>query len=85
MPDGSCPNGWPRNEDGQCHPGGECPDGYGKVNDDETGTCYPNDYTIECDNGAIVLDEEDCAIHDPNPPPYQWKRVTLIKRSSMQS
>ena len=57
------------NDDGNCHPGGQCPDGYGRVDDDETGTCYPDDETIECDNGAVVLREEDCAIYDPNPPP----------------
>ena len=54
LPDGSCPNDWPMNEDGNCHPGGECPDGFGRVDDDETGTCYPDDETIECDNGAVV-------------------------------
>ena len=63
--EGNCPNDWPMNEDGNCHPGGDCPDGYGRVDDDETGTCYPDDDTIECDNGAIVLDEDDCAIYDP--------------------
>lgn len=63
--DGECPNDWPMNEDGNCHPGGECPDGFGRVDDDETGTCYPDDDTIECDNGAIVLREEDCAFYDP--------------------
>ncbi len=66
--DGECPNDWPMNEDGNCHPGGECPEGYGRVDDDETGTCYPDDDIINCDNGAIVLKEEDCAIYDPNPP-----------------
>ncbi len=69
LPDGSCPNGMVHNDDGNCHPGGQCPDGYGRVDDDETGTCYPDDETIECDNGAVVLREEDCAIYDPNPPP----------------
>ena len=49
-------------------PDGACPDGYGRVDDDETGTCYPDDDIVNCDNGAIVLDEEDCAIYDPNPP-----------------
>jgi hypothetical protein len=62
---GKCPNNWPMNEDGQCHPGGECPDGYGRVDDDETGTCYPDRDIVNCDNGAIVLHEEDCAIYDP--------------------
>ena len=62
---GKCPKGWAMNEDGQCHPGGKCPDGYGRVDDDETGTCYPERDIVKCDNGAIVLHEEDCAIYDP--------------------
>ena len=49
------------NEQGNCHPGGDCPDGYGRVDDD----------TIECDNGAIVLDEDDCAIYDPPVAPQE--------------
>ena len=65
---GECPNDWPMNEDGNCHPGGECPDGFGRVDDDETGTCYDEDDIVDCDNGAKVLDEDDCAIYDPNPP-----------------
>ena len=36
--------------------------------DDETGTCYPDDDIVNCDNGAHVLEEEDCSIYDPNPP-----------------
>ena len=62
---GKCPKGWAMNEDGQCHPGGKCPYGYGRVDDDETGTCYPERDIVKCDNGAIVLHEEDCAIYDP--------------------
>ena len=52
---GECPNDWPMNEDGNCHPGGECPDGFGRVDDDETGTCYDEDDIVDCDNGAKVL------------------------------
>jgi hypothetical protein len=62
---GKCPDGWAMNEDGQCHPGGKCPDGYARVDDDETGTCYPERDIIRCENGAIVLKEDDCAIYDP--------------------
>ena len=67
--EGNCPEGFGHNDDNQCIPHGACPDGYGRVDDDETGTCYPDDEIVECDNGAKVLDEEDCSIYDPNPPP----------------
>ena len=67
LADGSCPNGWPHNDDGNCHPGGKCPDGFERVDDDETGTCYDSDDTFHCPNsGAIVLDEDDCAIYEPD-------------------
>ena len=69
--EGNCPDGFAMNEQGNCHPGGDCPDGYGRVDDDESGTCYPDDDTIECDNGAIVLDEDDRAIYDPPVAPQE--------------
>jgi hypothetical protein len=62
--DGNCPNGWPLNENGQCHPGGKCPAGFERVDDDETGTCYKNTFHCQGSN-AIVLDEDDCAIYEP--------------------
>ena len=70
---GECPNNWPMNEDGNCHPGGQCPtvDGvpYERVDDDETGTCYSTEDTFHCPgSNAIVLDETDCANYEPNPP-----------------
>jgi hypothetical protein len=63
--DGKCPEGFGFNDDGQCIPHGECPEGYARVDDDETGTCYAEDEITRCDNGAIVLKEEDCSIYDP--------------------
>lgn len=68
LPDGSCPEGFGHNDDNQCIPQGDCPDGFGRIDDDETGTCYSDDDIVDCDNGAKVLDEDDCAIYDPNPP-----------------
>ena len=72
--DRSCPNDWPMNEDGNCHPGDNCPDGFGRVDDDEIGTCYVYDIV---DARCKVLDDDDCAIYDPNPPQIQGKCVTL--------
>ena len=68
---GDCPNGWPHNDNDQCHPGGKCPtvDGvpHERVDDDETGTCYPTTETHHCEgSGAIVLDPDDCAIYEPD-------------------
>jgi len=65
---GNCPNDWPLNGDGNCHPGGKCPTGFIRVDDDETGTCYEEDETFKCESNAIVLDEEDCGIYDPDFP-----------------
>jgi hypothetical protein len=68
---GHCPNNWPMNEQGNCHPGGQCPEVDGvpfeRVDDDESGTCYSSEDTFHCPgSGAIVLDEEDCAIYEPD-------------------
>ena len=65
---GNCPDGFGHNDDNQCIPHGPCPSGYGRIDDDETGTCYPDDEIVDCDNGAKVLDEDDCRFYDPNPP-----------------
>jgi hypothetical protein len=67
--DGKCPNNWPMNEAGNCHPGGKCPSGFERVDDDETGTCYSDKNTFHCPSGAIVLDQEDCAIYEPDVTP----------------
>jgi hypothetical protein len=67
--EGNCPDGFGHNDDNQCIPHGPCPSGYARINDDETGKCFPEDEIERCDNGAIVLVGEDCSIYDPNPPP----------------
>jgi hypothetical protein len=41
--DGKCPGGFAINVNEQCYPTGPCPDGYNKVDDDETGACYPDE------------------------------------------
>ena len=67
--EGNCPNGWPMNEQGNCHPGGECPDDYSRVDDDESGYCYPDDDITICEgSNARVLDPDDCAIYEPDEP-----------------
>jgi hypothetical protein len=66
---GDCPDGFGHNDDNQCIPHGDCPDGFSRIDDDETGTCYSDDDIVDCDNGAKVLDEDDCRFYDPNPPP----------------
>jgi predicted transcriptional regulator/archaellum component FlaG (FlaF/FlaG flagellin family) len=45
--DGECPPGFLTNEDGNCFPDKPCPKGYTKLDDDETGACYP----VEDDTG----------------------------------
>ena len=46
---GDCPNDWPMNEQGNCHPGGDCPDDFSRVDDDESGTCYPDEDITICE------------------------------------
>ena len=38
---GKCPPGFLMNEEEQCFPDKPCPPGYTKLDEDETGTCYP--------------------------------------------
>lgn len=45
--EGKCPEGFLMNEDEQCFPDKPCPPGYAKIDEDETGTCYPLDPTPE--------------------------------------
>ena len=49
------------NEDEQCFPDKPCPPGYAKIDEDETGTCYPSDPTPEEDTDddidIIIVDE----------------------------
>jgi hypothetical protein len=70
--EGNCPDGFSMNEQGNCHPGGKCPDGFERVDDDESGTCYSKQNTFHCPiSNAIVLDPDDCAIYEPDSPPEQ--------------
>jgi hypothetical protein len=39
--DGKCPAGFLMNEDEQCFPDKPCPAGFTKLDEDETGACYP--------------------------------------------
>jgi hypothetical protein len=50
-----CPEGFGTNENGQCFPLGGCPDGYHSVEDDESGTCYPD--STPCPDGQVRSDE----------------------------
>jgi hypothetical protein len=38
---GKCPPGFLMNEEEQCFPDKQCPPGFSKLDEDETGTCYP--------------------------------------------
>jgi hypothetical protein len=39
--EGKCPSGFLMNENEQCFPNKPCPSGFTKLDEDETGTCYP--------------------------------------------
>jgi hypothetical protein len=39
--EGKCPSGFLMNENEQCFPDKPCPAGFTKLDEDETGTCYP--------------------------------------------
>jgi hypothetical protein len=62
--DGTCPPGFGFNENDQCVPTGKCPDGYGRLNDDETGKCYKNSDIKICPDGYITHKNSEC------PPPH---------------
>jgi hypothetical protein len=62
--DGKCPPGFSFNENEQCIPIGKCPDGYGRLDDDETGKCYKNSDIKICPDGYITHKNSEC------PPPY---------------
>lgn len=65
--DGECPEGFGINEEGQCFPRGGCPDGYHSVEDDESGTCYPDD--IPCPDGQVRSEEGNYCIEPTEPEP----------------
>jgi hypothetical protein len=58
---GDCPDGFGRNEDGQCIPQQSCPDGFHRANDDESGRCINEDVLRKCaNNGGWVEEGEFC-------------------------
>jgi hypothetical protein len=62
------------NDDDRCVPIGKCPDGYGRLDDDETGTCYPKKDIQKCPDGSIRHKFQTCQeviipICDENTPP----------------
>lgn len=71
--DGECPEDFGMNEDGQCFPLGGCPDRYHSVEDDETGTCYPDD--IPCPDGQVRSDERNYCIVPEEPEPFACPAV----------
>lgn len=62
--EGRCPPGFSFNENEQCIPIGKCPDGYGRLDDDETGKCYKNSDIKICPDEYITHKNREC------PPPY---------------
>jgi hypothetical protein len=58
--DGKCPLGSVFNENNQCIPVGGCPDGYGRLDDDESGKCYKNSEIKTCPDGYITHKNFDC-------------------------
>jgi hypothetical protein len=67
--EGKCPAGFHFNEDERCIPDGKCPDGYGRLDDDETGRCYPERDIKRCPDGSIIHAREQCPIPQPTPTP----------------
>ena len=57
---GKCPPGSGFNEDEQCIPHGKCPDGYDRLDDDETGKCFPKEQIKTCPDGYITHMGEQC-------------------------
>lgn len=68
--DGKCPPGFSFNENEQCIPIGKCPEGYGRLDDDETGKCYKNSDIKICPDGYITHKNREC------PPPYTTPGLT---------
>jgi hypothetical protein len=62
---GKCRPGFGFNDDDRCIPIGECPSGYGRLDDDETGTCYPKKDIKRCPDGYIVHVREQCPPSEP--------------------
>jgi hypothetical protein len=66
---GNCPSGFHLNEDERCVPDGKCPDGYGRLDDDETGTCYPKRDIKTCPSGYVTHKFATCPEDQPGPSP----------------
>jgi hypothetical protein len=66
---GGCPSGSHFNEDGRCVPDGKCPDGYGRLDDDETGRCYPERDIKRCPDGSVRHAREQCPTTTLTPTP----------------
>jgi hypothetical protein len=67
--DGKCSPGFGFNDNDQCIPIGICPDGYGRLDDDETGKCYKNSDIKTCPDGYITHKNEECPKPSPTPTP----------------
>ena len=61
---GNCPPGFGHNEGDRCIPIGKCPEGYGRLDDDESGTCYPKRDIKTCPDGYVTHKFAQC----PEPP-----------------
>jgi hypothetical protein len=64
-PYGLVQSGFGFNDNDQCIPIGKCPDGYGRLDDDETGKCYKNSVIKICPDGYVTHKNEQCP-----PSPY---------------
>jgi hypothetical protein len=69
--EGKCSAGFHFNEDERCVPDGKCPDGYGRLDDDETGRCYPERNIKRCPDGSVIHAREQCSTPQPTPIPTQ--------------
>lgn len=65
--EGNCPDGFGRNEDGQCIPQQSCPEGFHRANDDETGRCIDEDELRECENNGGWVEEGEFCPEDELP------------------
>ena len=62
-----CPPGFSLNEGEHCFPSGKCPDGFGKADDDETGSCIPKNSHIIliCPPDVSPNNSKHCVDHCP--------------------
>jgi hypothetical protein len=69
--EGKCSAGFHFNEDERCVPDGKCPNGYGRLDDDETGRCYPERDIKGCPDGSVIHAREQCPQPTPESPTPQ--------------